>query len=358
MKRIVLLCLILSIASPFCSCQPKAEYTWHSEVLTGYFDTIITLVAYTKTQVEFDAFLAEAEAEFGRLHRLYDIYSNYPGLANAKTINDQAGLQPVVVDADLLNLVKMAREWSLSGTRKTNIALGPVLEIWHSYRREGLNDPEKAQLPPREQLEAATQYTDASEILIDEKLSTVFLTDRRMSLDLGAVAKGYATEIVARKLQASGLTSGAINAGGNVRTIGKPLDGVRDRWGIGIMDPDSSLFTDDRNLDVVYVTDSAVVTSGDYQRYYYVQGVRYHHLIDPDTLFPAEYYRALTVVTKDSGLADLLSTELFLLPYEEGRALAESFENVQVMWIMPGGEVRVTPGLEKLLRSNGASGKD
>ena len=350
--------LVLATLMPSCSCRKQSEYTWHSEVMTDYFDTLITIVAYTKTQDEFDAYFRQAEERFAQLHKLYDIYKNYEGINNLKTVNDNAGLEPVAVNKDLLDLVKLAKEWTLSGHEKTNITLGPVLKIWHEYRTEGLYNPEKSQLPPREELEAVAKFADAQKIIIDEQVCTIYLQEKGMSLDVGAVAKGYATELVVRELEAAGLVSGAISAGGNVRTIGQPLDGVRDRWGIGIFNPDSPVFSEDRNLDVVYINDASVVSSGDYQRYYYVQGVRYHHLVDPATLMPARFYRAVTVVTSDSGRADLLSTEFFLLPYEESRQLAESLDDVEVLWIMPDGEIKVTEGMAKLLRSYGASGKD
>ncbi len=351
---ILLLATIISSSS----CAKQSGYTRHSEVMTDYFNTLITLVAYTKTEDEFTSYARQAESRFAQLHQLFDIYNNYEGLNNIKTVNDMAGIEPVAVSQDLLDLVRFAKEWTLSGHFKTNIALGPVLEIWHQYRTDGIADPESARLPSQEELEAAAALTDASKIIIDEQRGTIFLPELHMSLDVGAVAKGYATELVARELETAGMESGAISAGGNVRTIGSPRDGNRDRWAIGILNPDSPFFADDRNLDIVYINDASIVTSGDYQRYYYVKGVRYHHLIDPDTLRPAKYYRALTVVTLDSGRADLLSTELFLLPYEESRALAESLQDVHVLWIMPDGEIKVTEGMTRLLRSEGASGQD
>jgi len=206
-------------------------------------------------------------------------------------------------------------------------------------------------------LQAALEFSDIDDVVIDEEQGTIFLPHRRMSLDVGAFAKGYATELVATELEAAGLKSGAISSGGNIRTIGKPLDGKRERWGVGIFDPDSTLFSEDRDLDMVYVNDASVVSSGDYQRYYYVGGERYHHLIDPTTLMPAAHYRAVTVVTPDSGLADLVSTELFLLPYNESRQLADSMPEIEALWVMPDGEVRITDGMKKILQSYGASGK-
>lgn len=357
MKKLGLLLLPLLFCGLFLQgCQQKPEYTWHSEVLTGYFDTLITFVGYTKTEEEFDIYLQLVESEFARLHELYDIYRFYPGVNNLKTVNDMAGIEPVKVADDLLNMVKFAQDWTTNNRVKTNIALGPVLAIWHRYREDGLADPENAQLPSQDELEEAAKHTDPGMILIDEKAATIYLTDKQMSLDVGALAKGYATELVAGKLVVAGLTAGALNTGGNVRTIGSPRG--KDLWGIGIMDPNKPLFAEDRNLDTVYVADQSVVSSGDYQRYYYVEGVRYHHLIDPSTLMPADFYRAITVVTADSGWADLLSTELFLWPYEESRQLADSLQGVEVLWIMPDGQVRFTQGMADLLASQGAVAQD
>ena len=204
---------------------------------------------------------------------------------------------------------------------------------------------------------AAAAFTDSSKIIIDEQEGTIFLAERHMRLDVGAIAKGYATELVARELQAAGLESGQ-SAPGAMCAPSADQGWKQRPLGHWHIDPDAPIFSNDRSIDIVYINDAAVVTSGDYQRYYYVGGRRYHHLIDPDTLMPANYYRALTVVTPDSGLADLLSTELFLSPYEESRALAESLEDVEVLWIMPDGEIRVTEGLNRMLRSYGATGRD
>lgn len=343
--------LTFSIAACSLFNTPKSEYSMYSDTMLDSFNTLIMVVGYTKTEAEFEEYFELAEARFKELHKLYDIYNNYDGINNVKTINDMAGMEPVQVDQDLLDLIMLGKEWVLSGHGQTNIALGPVLKIWHEYRIEGIDDPEHAQVPPMEMLEEAIQFTDIEKVIIDEENRTVFLSDSRMSLDVGAIAKGYATELVARELEAAGLSSGAINSGGNVRTIGRPLDGKRENWSVGVFDPSSSLFSEDRDLDTVHVNNASVVSSGDYQRYYYVGGTRYHHLIDPVTLMPGNFYRAVTVVTPDAGRADLISTELFLLPYEESRALADTSDGVEALWVMPDGEVRITDGMQDILGS-------
>jgi len=348
--------VLLAAALLYFAMSRREKYTKFTETFFDTFDTAITVVAYTKTEAEFDTYFATIHERFLELHKLYDIYTNYEGLNNARTVNQNAGLGPVTVDKDLLDLIVCAKEWHGRTGGLTNIAMGSVLRIWHEYREAGIADPESAQLPPEEDLRDAARHIDINKVFVDMEKSTVYLDDQEMSLDLGAVAKGYATEVVAREIEAVGLTSAILSSGGNVRTIGKPLDGVRERWGVGIQDPSKAVFTDEENLlDVVFVNDGSVVSSGDYQRYYVVGEERVHHIIDPKTLMPANYFRAVTVVTPDSGLADFMSTTLFLMPIQEGRDLAKTV-GVEAIWVAPDGTVEMTDGFAKIAKSRGATG--
>lgn len=318
----------------------------------GTFDTVIDIMAFTEDQADFEAYFDLAEVEFQRLHRLYDNYNSYEGLNNIYTVNAQAGLAPVEVDPDLLNLILFSIEGYEKTGGRVNIALGPVLSIWHDYREAGIENPAQAQVPPLADLQAANQLTDIKKVIVDQEASTIFLEEAGMSLDLGAVAKGYATELVARKLEAAGLQSAIISAGGNVRTIGVPMDGKRTRWGIGIQNPD--LKAQENVVAILYPKEAAIVTSGDYQRVYQVGGQVYHHLIDPETLMPASHFRSVSIMTKDSGLADLWSTALFLADKDEGRTLAEA-NGIEALWYdMDMGE-SYTDGMGQILKSNGAT---
>ena len=235
---------------------------------------------------------------------------------------------------------------------RVNIAMGSVLGCWHEMREEGES------LPETDLLRKLNEHTDFDDVIIDEKAGTVYFADPGLSLDLGAVAKGYTTEIVASWLLTSDMPSYIISAGGNVRCGLAPLDG-RARWGVGIQDPEASVLPGaNTTLDAVYLKDASVVTSGDYQRYYTVDGVRYHHIIDPDTLFPSDYMRQITIVTRDSGYADALSTALFLMPYEEGRAFVDDLEGVDAYWVLQDGTVHFTDGLAPYLKSQGGSAMD
>ncbi|NMB46473.1 MAG: FAD:protein FMN transferase [Firmicutes bacterium] len=351
--------LIALLGGAFAIYQAAAHrYEKYTNSFLDTFNTVTVVVAYARSQEEFDSYYERIHKRFQELHQLYDIYHDYPGIHNIKTINDNAGIQPVKVDAEIIDLILFAKEWHRRTHGQTNIAMGSVLDIWHKYREAGRNDPELAVLPPLEELKAALQHTDIDRIVVDQHEGTVYLTDSKMCLDVGAVAKGYAAELVIKEMEAEGLESVMISAGGNIRAVGKPLDGLRERWGVGIQDPSRSIFSDDGLLDVVFINDAAVVSSGDYQRYYIVDGKPFHHLIDLVTLMPADYYRAVTVVANDSGVADFLSTELFLLPFAESKALAEGLEDVEALWVMPDGRVEATSGMHRIMRSHGASGAD
>jgi FAD:protein FMN transferase len=359
-QKIIVVLMLLAMLIPS-GCSPAAEngYYRYTETYYDAFDTLVQVVAYAETETQFREQTAVFHDRLLELHQLFDIYNTYEGINNIKTINDSAGIKPVKVEQEIIDLILYAGEWSERTGGAFNIALGPVLKVWHSYREEALYDPASAKLPPLEMLQQAAQFGDIEQVVVDEEMMTVYLPDSRMSLDVGAVAKGYALELAATEIEAAGLHSAIISAGGNIRTIGSPLDGKRDYWGIGVQDPDASIVGgSEKLLDVIYLKDGSVDTSGDYQRYYLVDEELIHHLIDPQTLMPATHFRAVTVIANDSGFADLMSTALFLIPYAESLALAEQYDNLEVMWIMHGGEIRTTSGMQQYLKSYGAIAVD
>ena len=264
----------------------------------------------------------------------FDTYNSYAdeGITSVYDVNRQAAVEPVKVDPILFGLLTFCKSNYELVNGQTNVAMGSVLSIWHEYREAGLDDPENAKLPPMADLQAAAQHMNIDDLILDEAAQTVYFADPEMKLDVGAVAKGYATEIVSQMLLAGDMPSFIISAGGNVRMGNPPADG-RTKWGVGIQDPDGAVLGLSDIVETLYVTGCSVVTSGDYQRYYVVDGQRYHHLIDPDTLMPDTDFRSVSIITEDSGYADLLSTAAFLMPYEESRAFVDSLDGVEAIWL-------------------------
>ncbi len=358
MKKILTVILCILIVFPLFGCAPAQKYKKYSGEFLDTFDTSVIVMAYARSQEEFDDIYNTVYDTFTELNKQYDIYHDYDGINNIKTVNDNAGIAPVKVDPAIIDMLNLSKDWYDKTDGIVNVAMGSVLSIWHDYRDAGQYDPSKAELPPMDQLQDAARHTDINGLIIDEQASTVYLNDSRMSLDVGAVAKGYATEIAADKLIEKGYDSVLISAGGNIRAVGTPKDGVRGKWSVGIKDPNSPLAgsTDESNLlDVAFVTNLSVVSSGIYERFYTVDGVNYHHLINPQTLMPAAYYKAVTVITEDSGQADLLSTALFLMPPEQSLDYAESLNGVEALWVMPDDGIMMTSGMKAMLRDLGGA---
>ncbi len=343
-----MLCILFLLPS---GCAKKGLKRFQAEFLT-LFDTVTIIVGYAENKEEFTALAEQIYDEFETYHRLFDIYNDYEGLSNIKTINDNAGTAPVKVDGRIISLLKMAKEQYAKTGGAVNVAFGAVLGIWHDYREAGVSDPEHAELPPMEQLRSASGHTDIDKLIIDEEALTVYLSDPLMRLDVGAVAKGYAVEMTARHFESLGVRNLLLSVGGNVRAIGgKPADkdGPEPLWIIGIQNPDKS--SAEAELLQVAVNGLSVVSSGAYERYYTVDNTRYHHIIDHNTLMPSRFYSAVTVICPDSGVADALSTAVFNMPLPEGRAFIESLDNTEVLWVLTDGTIQYTSGFEAYIFS-------
>lgn len=310
----------------------SADAQRYSTIFYDAFDTVTQVIAYCDSEEEFSRQMDALHADLLEYHRLYDIYNDYDGVVNVKTINDNAGVAPVQVDDKILGMLELARQMYDTTNGKLNIAMGSVLRIWHDYREAAEANTNEAdnKLPEQEALDAAARHCDISNLVIDENAKTVYLSDPDMSLDVGSVGKGYAVEMVAQAAEARGLKSALISVGGNLRAIGTKPDGSQ--WSGGVENPwnASDVYTASSSyVSGVNMSDMALVTSGNYQRYYVVDGVRYHHLIDPDTLWPARYFDSVSVLSPDSGAADCLTTGLFCMSLEDGQKLIESLDGVE-----------------------------
>ena len=325
----------------------------YSTIFYDAFDTVTQVIAYCDSEEEFTKQMDALHADLLEYHKLYDIYNDYDGVTNLKTINDNAGNAPVQVDDKILGMLELAQKMYDITDGKLNIAMGSVLRIWHDDREAAGQTETDAdnQLPTQEELDAAAQHCDINDLVIDEDAKTVYLADPEMSLDVGSVGKGYAVEMVAQAAQARGLTSALISVGGNLRAIGTKPDGSQ--WSGGVENPwhASEVYTADSSyVAAVNMSDRALVTSGDYQRYYVVDGVRYHHLIDPATLWPATYFNGVSVLATDSGVADCLTTALFWMPLEDGQKIVESLDGVEAMWCTPDHETITSSGWDSHLK--------
>ena len=353
----MVLTLVVSLLSGCTPAAPQAkEYRNTFITVDGVevFNTVFTVLAWETSEEDWNKHYAKIQELVLKYHKLFDYYNEYEGINNIKTINLNAGKAPVKVDKVIIDMIKLAKDLYEKTGRETNIAIGSVTDLWHLAREhniavDGDTIPESEMIiPTQAELEEAGKHTDFSKVIVDEAAGTVYLEDPLMKLDTGALAKGYATELVADELKAMGMKNGLMSSGGNIKSIGAPDLPEKKDWGVGVTDP---LNPQQTIQGKVFRLDKeqSVVSSGDYERYFIYQNKRYHHLIDPKTWQPGEYFAQVTVITEDSGVADFLSTTFFLLPYEDGVKLAETLD-VAVAWVFRDGTLKMNPKAESMLK--------
>lgn len=320
MKKIICILLSVALAAGFAACNAAQGAQKYSETAFDLFDTVVTVTAYDSNREAFDAHFSELCTLLEEYDKAYDIYNSYDGLNNLKTVNDCAGIAPVEVDGKILDLLRKGKEVYEESGGRVNICMGAVLQLWHACREADSNS-----LPSQEALEEAARHTSID--LLELTDTTAYLTDSEASLDVGAIAKGYAAEQACRYAQENLWQSAVISLGGNVVAYGT---GNGEGWNIAIESPQED---SDDYLHVLKLTGKAVVTSADTQRYYYVDGKKYCHIINPETLFPAEFMHSVSVIAASSAQADALSTMLFNMSIEDGLKFVETLDGVEAVFV-------------------------
>ena len=342
LKSIVCLCVVSGLLVVMTGC-PKTAIKADPKGMVYYtfFDTVSYVYDYAgDSQAEFEQKCSAVSAVLDEYHKLFDIYYEYSGVVNLCTVNRNAGGEPLKVDEKLIDFLLYAKEiYTLTGG-EMNVMMGAVLRPWHDCRTAATENPGEASIPEESVLLEAAKHTDIASLEIDREASTVRISDPDARIDVGALGKGYATERAAQYLKSVNADGYVLNIGGNIRIIGTKPDGSG--WLTGIKDPADP---DSSYAMKLTLANTSCVTSGVYERYFTVKGVRYHHIIDRDTLYPADYFSSISIITEDSGLADALSTALFCMSYEEGLKLVNALDGVDVLWITADGRMYYTDGI-------------
>lgn len=348
-KKIIIFIVLIILIFNISACSKPTQKRYEASFLE-LFDTVTTVVGFAQSKEDFTDYSQLIYDYLEDYNQYFDIYNDYKGINNIKTINDNAGIQPVKVEREIIDFLLFSRNMYELTDGKVNIAFGSVLSLWHEHRTAGLVDPETASLPDFGELEARDTHTDITQMIIDETACTVYLKDKDMSLDVGAIAKGYAVEKTAQKMEEAGFIQGMISVGGNVRALGSKYDdkGNMVPWGVGIQNPD--LNSKENTLYVLNLSESSLVTSGIYERYYTVDGKQYHHIIDPETLMPSQYFLSVSISCKDSGMADGLSTAIFNMPYEKGIDLIEKLNGIEALWVFHDGSMKYSSGFQSMIK--------
>ncbi len=296
MKKVLLILILL-----LTGCG-KQEYSKN----LFYMDTIINVKLYNISENKANETFEEIENIYKEYEQLTNFYDENSELSKLnKDVNYE-------ISDELFELIKIGYEWDIKTNGLLNINIGNLTKVWHDFRENPVSLP------------------DVSNIKIEHlKLENNKILNDKVSIDLGAITKGYVTEKVGKYLEDNGINYYLINAGGNVK-VGKSNKGY---YNIGIASPIS-----DETFEIVKDENISVVTSGGYERFYEYDGVRYHHIINPNTKYPADYMKSVTVIGKDSGLCDILSTTLFLMDIDDGKEFIKDYD-VKVIWFTNDDEI-------------------
>lgn len=291
-----------------------------------YFDTITQITFYHSGDEETaKAIQNAAEDTLKSYHEAFDIYNTYENGENLASLNE-APTSPHSLDPMVKEVLDFCLENYENVKGKTNVFAGALLSLWHDAREDG------GYIPSQSQIDEALKHTDPG--CFD--LESMSFSDDKMSVDCGAVTKGAAADALAQSMKQAGAEAGVIDLGGNVLCFGSLKD--KEYFTVGIQNPDGNGLA-----ATAKVKDMSLVTSGDYQRTYTVDGKTYHHIIDPDTGYPGGEFSSVTVMHQSSLTADFLSTALFLMDEETGRKTAELY-GAEVMWIKSDGTLTYTDG--------------
>ena len=254
-------------------------------------------------------------------------------------INKDAGLNPVKVRPDIIEVLERALFYAELSGGAFDPTVGPLVKLW------GIGT-ESQQVPSENEIAGALALVNWQDVEINQAENTVFLRRKGMALDLGAIAKGYAADEAARIAKEGGVASAVIDLGGNILTIGwRKEKGENKPWRIGIQDP----LNTENYIGIISVNDTSVVTSGVYERYFMYNEKRYHHILSTADGYPVDNdILSVSIVTEKSIEGDALSTVLFTLGLERGKALADSIPGVEALFILSNKDVIITDGLKDI----------
>ena len=332
-KRFLGFILAVVICISVCSCSGKKNY---SKTFLDCFDTAITVSGYCNNEQEFENYSSKIKKFLENYHKMFDIYNNYDKMNNIKIINDNAGVKPVKVSREIIDLLEFSVDIYKLTDGMVNICAGSLINLWKTSLENG-------EVPLVKKIVAAKETISIDNLVINKEKSTVFIKKKQCKIDVGAVAKGFVGEKVKSYAKSIGFDSGIINLGGNVVTIGLKPNG--NKFSVGIANPSKTT----QNLFTVDVSDESVVTSGDYERFYMVDGERYNHIINAKLGIPAGENKSATIISKDCALADALSTALFIMNYNDGMNLINSLENCEAVVVDASGKHHFSSGFKKYL---------
>jgi thiamine biosynthesis lipoprotein len=288
----------------------------------------ITVIAKDSVEGNYFANLAVAEVK-----RIENQISDWIPTTQISEINKNAGIKPIQVDDEVFALVERAIKISKLTNGAFDISYASMDKIWKF-------DGSMTDMPSPEAIKKSVAKIGYQKIILDEKRKTIFLKEEGMKLGLGGIGQGYIADKVKALLQSKGCSSGIVNVSGDINTWGKQLDGKP--WTIGIVNP--------MNKNKVFATfpleNSSVETSGNYEKYVMFNGIRYSHIIDPRTGYPATGIVSVSVFSKQTEIADALATGIFVLGVEVGLDLVNQLKGIECIIVDDKGKIHSSKGID------------
>jgi thiamine biosynthesis lipoprotein len=303
-------------------------------------DDYVTITAYGKNQSQVEG---AVDAAFQEIFRIEGLADRYVPESEISRVNASAAAGPVVVSDDLWDMFAAGMELYEASGGLFDITVGPLVDVWDVVGRGESGDPP----PTGEEVREAMERVGSDKLVLDEGAHSVYFTREDMIVDLGGLAKGYALDRAEEVLLSRGIESGIIDMISTSLTFGdKPEAAGGPDWQIAISNPREGDFL----ATFSFPGRNYISTSGDNQRFFEYEGIRYHHIIDPRTGYPAREAIAVTVLGARNGTwADAMSTAAFIMGYPEGLNWVEGMDGSEALMVDPEGTVHITPGLEPLL---------
>jgi thiamine biosynthesis lipoprotein len=326
----------------FIACKkPSGDFQTYREtrLLMG---TAVQIQAVGRPQTK-DA-IRKAFDEINRIEKKMGVRNPQSDIAR---INNMAGSDAIPLDREMFDFLGRSLDLCYKTEGAFNIAIGPLSRLWNfdigPLSRLWNFDGGGEIVPEANSIQERLANLDFKKIILDRINHTISLSSQGMALDLGGIAKGYAVDRAVEILKSSGVSSGIINAGGDMRLFGKKPQ--NQLWHIGVQHPRKN----DGVLITFKVTDRAVVSSGDYERFFIKEGVRYHHILDSVTGYPASECMSVTVVAETAFLADAMATAIFVQGKVKGFKLLQDQKDLEGIIVASDGKTFITPGLEKII---------
>ena len=327
----VLLCLaVLAVSVSSCNSEKLSRYSKSRALM----DTFVTITVVSDSPEKAEQAIEKAFEEIERFGSLINFFSDKSEVA---LINKNAGLSEIKVSPETLDVIEKAIFVSEKSEGAFDITIGPVIRLWDFHRK----------IKPSEiEIRKNIQLVNYKNIFINKENSTVFLKNKGMMIDPGGIAKGYATDLAVEILKKNDIRSGIVAIAGDIVTFGKNPDGKM--WNIGIANPRKTNDSDEI-IAKIALSDKAISTSGDYQRFFIVDGQRFHHLLDPGTGYPADTCRSVSIIAGKGVYTDAFSTAVFILGTDKGLKLVEELGKeleMDAVVIAKDGKIQTTRALK------------